>query len=636
MTVISIRTFNGEIPRLPADRLPDGYAQFAQNCDFTHGELRPLAGLGTHYTTGSGAQPCRGLFTPDGEKFFAWDKPTRAFLAPTIDDVWGRIYYNTHTHGLRVSQRSALYDATDNPRPPASGAYWQVGVTRPNGLVPSTSTDLALDVYVQTLRYGVMVEEVPVTTTTTVTPGLIYDVVIPPGALSTETTTVVAGRTPELGVLDVTAAATLNGGGDGVPASVTVTNDEVMARYFLGDDTITFNHEVPFASLWEPRTDIAGASRWCVAQRLSGGYDLFLVGDSTVQMLRVSSIQYKGTTYATPQALYEALYAVGSTTTVTTTDGVTIRFRVMVYNSATGVVYYDGIASHIASGTPFLYTITIPAFNTLVTSSGDSMLQTVSYVAVAVNLWGEESAPSDPVVVEFRPGLTGVALEVAHAPNTAEVPIAGMLFYRTYPSANGSTSYFLINETPVTDVGGVYSISDSSTEPLTATTLAANQAEWDAPPAALESLSYAGNGVFCGAVGKDLYFSEPYKPHAWPYRMVFPHEIVGVLGVEGGVLVTTALHPYLVYGAHPEQMSQVRMTAEQSGWSDTSMTHVEGSAVYAGNDGLVTVSGGQASIKSSQDLFRREDWRKMFGAVKGNLRLAQHDGRLIGIVDPGT
>ena len=293
---------------------------------------------------------------------------------------------------------------------------------------------------------------------------------------------------------------------------------------------------------------------------------------------------------------------------------------------------------HVATGTPLLYTITVPAFSTLLTSSGSAAptLQTVSYVAVAINIWGEESAPSDPLVVEFRPGLTGVALEIAHTPNAAEVPLSGMLFYRTYPSSNGSTSYFLVNSTPVAGVGGVYSLSDSSTEPLTATTLAANQAEWDAPPSGLDGLSYAGNGVFCGAVGKDLYFSEPYKPHAWPYRMVFPHEIVGVLGVEGGVLVTTTLHPYLVYGAHPEQMSQVRMTAEQSGWSNTALTHVEGSAIYAGNDGLVRVSGGQASIKESQELFRREDWRKMFGAVKHNLRLAQHDGRLLGIVDPGT
>lgn len=633
MTTLSIRTFSGEVPRLPADRLPDGCAQFAQNCDFTHGELRPLAGLGPHYLTGEGAQPCRALFTPDGEKFFAWDKPTRAFLAPTIDDVWGRVYYNTEDAGLKVSQRSAMYDKTAQPRPPAAGSRWNVGVTRPNGLTSVVSTDLALDVYVQTLKYGVMVEEVPVVSTTTVTPGVTYDVVIPPGALTTETTTTTPARLPEVGILDVAVTTTVS---IGETSSASSTSDEVFAKYFLGDDSLTVTHKTGFPMT--TTTSTFSASRWVVAQRVAGGYDIFVVGSTTEMLRDASSIIYKGTTYATPQALYDAIYIAGNTTTTESSEGVKIRFRAKVYNSTTSVVYYDGLCSHVATGTPLLYTITVPAFSTLLTSSGSAAptLQTVSYVAVAINIWGEESAPSDPLVVEFRPGLTGVSLEIEHTPNAAEVPLSGMLFYRTYPSSNGSTSYFLVNSTPVADVGGVYSLSDSSTEPVTATTLAANQAEWDAPPSGLDGLSYAGNGVFCGAVGKDLYFSEPYKPHAWPYRMVFPHEIVGVLGVEGGVLVTTTLHPYLVYGAHPEQMSQVRMTAEQSGWSNTALTHVEGSAIYAGNDGLVRVSGGQASIKESQELFRREDWRKMFGAVKYNLRLAQHDGRLLGIVDPGT
>ena len=638
MTVLSIRSFTGEIPRLPADRLPDGAAQFAQNCDFTHGELRPLAGLGPHYETGAGARPCRGLFTPDGQKFFAWDKPTRAFLAPTIDDTWGRIYYNTEGAGLRVSQRAALYDKSAQPRPPASGARWSVGVTRPNGLTSVVSTDLALNVYVQTLKYGVLVEEVPVTSTTVVTPGVVYDVTVPPGALTTETTTVTPSRPPEIGVLDVTVASTFTQGGDGTPGSATTTADEVFARYFLGDDTVTLSYQRRFmaTNVWGTVSTTLAASQWVVAQRVAGGYDVFQVGNATVQLTGATSIQYKGTTYANAQALYDSIYVAGNTTTTESAEGVSIRFRVKVFNASTSVVYYDGLCSHVATGTPLLYTITIPSFSTLVTSSSSATLQTVSYVAVAVNAWGEESAPSDPLVVEFRPGLTGVALEIAHAPNPAEVPIAGMLFYRTYPSASGSTSYFLINETPVVGVGGVYAVADSSTEPVTATTLAVNQAEWDPPPVGLEGLSYAGNGVFCGAVGKDLYFSEPYKPHAWPYRMVFPHEIVGVLGIEGGILVTTTLHPYLVYGAHPEQMSQVRMAAEQSGWSNTAISHLEGSAVYAGNDGLVSVSGGQAMIKGSQELFRREDWRKMFGAVKQNLRLAQHDGRLLGIIDPGT
>lgn len=42
VTTLSIRKFNGEIPRLPADGLPGDAAQTAINCEFAHGELRTL------------------------------------------------------------------------------------------------------------------------------------------------------------------------------------------------------------------------------------------------------------------------------------------------------------------------------------------------------------------------------------------------------------------------------------------------------------------------------------------------------------------------------------------------------------------------------------------------------------------
>ena len=93
MTILSIRKFNGEIPQLPADRLPQDAAQYAKNCDFTAQELRPLKGIGTHYTAAAGARPVRALFTDDGLRFFAWNKPTRAYLHPTIDDTVGRVIY---------------------------------------------------------------------------------------------------------------------------------------------------------------------------------------------------------------------------------------------------------------------------------------------------------------------------------------------------------------------------------------------------------------------------------------------------------------------------------------------------------------------------------------------------------------
>lgn len=632
MTILSIRQFTGEIPNLPTDRLPDGAAQFAQNCDFTAQELRPLQSLGTHYTTGAGAQPCRAVFTADGSKFFAWDTPTRAFLAPTIDDVHGRVYYNTEGNGLRVSQQSAMYDKTANPRPPAAGSSWSVGVKAPETVNSTVSVGFSVEFFVQTLRYGVLVKESAVTSSSVVSPGVTYDVTVPADALSA--TVGVVGKEPEVGIVDVNSTASIAGGSEGVPISVSVANIERFAEYFVGDKQLTVTYEQVLSGIPNPVTVTLGQKEWVVSKTFNGGYLLHRVfaGGSAVAVA-ASSIVYNGAPVASLEALYNAM----KTTSVTSADGVSIRFRAKVYDPDTSVVYFDGTCPHVTTAAPLTFTVTIPKFSTLAgTSVGDSQIVTVAYVAVAINIWGEESAPSAPLLVDSRAGLTSVALSVTHTPDSDEVPLAGMLFYRTYPGLSGdNTSYFLINPTPVVGSGGVYTYTDASVEPPTSSVLASNQAEWAQAPDNLKFLTYVGNGSFCGAVGKTLYVSEPYRPHAWAYQLGLPYDIVGIIAVEGGVLATTTLHPYVIYGAHPSQYSQQKLMAEQAGWSNTALAHIEGAAVFASNDGLVRVAGGQASITESQRLFRRKDWRGMYGAVKNNLRLEQHDGRLLGIVDPG-
>lgn len=402
MTTLSIRKFNGEIPRLPADRLPEDGAQSAVNCDFSHGELRPLKALGTHYAVSFGARPCRSVFTEDGTNFFAWNKPTRAYLHPTIDDTANRMIY--HAEGGRLSVAS-LSDATAinlTPGPPTNSYY--LGVTAPP-----------------------------------------------------------------------------------------------KPTMMLGAET-----------------------------------------------------------------------------------------------------------------------------------GGD--VESLAVVAVAVNTWGEESAPSSPLLIEKQVGQA-VTYTVMHSPTMGEQSIQGIAFYRTYPGIEGGTTYLLLNQTPAPLVEDqMASFSDTTTEP--ATTTALSSAEWALPPSTPNNLTYVGNGFFACGTGKDIAYSEPYRPHAWPYRMTFPHRIVGILAIEGGLLVTTQAQAYLVQGAHPSQMSQQLLPAEQAGWSGTSMARVNGSAIFASNDGLVSIYGGQPSLKEAQSLFMRSDWRVRYGNARRNLRLAQHDGRLLGIVDP--
>lgn len=397
MTVLSIKKFNGEVPRLPSHTLPVGAASYAKNCDFAHGELRPLKGLGTPFTAAAGAQPVRALFTDDGQRFFCWNKPTRAFLAPTIDDTFGRVYYLKHGDPLRVALTSGMALSGSTPGEPAT--YWKVGVTAPAAPVP-------------------------------------------------------------------------------------------------------------------------------------------------------------------------------------------------VLGTATG-----------------------------------GEIESVTVVAVATNIWGEESAPSTPVTFDKELGQS-VTFTVTHAPTAGEQVLSGISFYRTY---GATADYFLINAAPV-PLAGTAVLVDSSDTVQTTTTL--QSAEWDLPPATMSNLTYVGNGFFACFSGKDVVFSEPYRPHAWPYRMTLPSAGVGILPVEGGILVTTAGPSFMISGAHPTQMSQTYLPIDQAGWSDTAMARVEGVSAYASNDGLVSVAGGQPSIRDSQALFTRKDWRAAFGAARQNLRLAHHDGYLLGLVDP--
>ena len=401
MTTLSIRKFNGEIPRLPADRLPEDAAQTAINCEFAHGELRPLKALGTHYTVAAAAQPCRALFTRDGINFYAWNMPTRAYLHPTIDDTADRMIYHTQGGKLKVATLAGMKAINLQPGPPATA--FDLGVTAP------------------------------------------------------------------------------------VAPSVT-----------LG-------------------------------------------------------------------------------------------------------------------------------------AAGEGEIETVAVVAVAVNIWGEESAPSAPVIFDKRIGQQAT-YTVAHTPTAGQQALQGIHFYRTYPSLEGTADYFLVNPTPAAISGGVASYIDLTSAPASTTTLTSTA--WDAPPAVPSNLTYVGNGFFVVGAGKDLVFSEPYRPHAWPYRMTLPHGIVGIVAIEGGILVATQAQCYLVSGAHPTQMSQQLLPVEQAGWSSMAMARIEGAAVFASNDGLVSVYGGQPSIKESQSLFMRADWRSRYGNARLNMRLAHHDGRVLGLIDP--
>lgn len=575
MTTLSIHNFTGMIPRLPPERLPDGAAEYAKNCDFSYGELRSLKGPGA---TKAVTRAVRSLFTDNGSRFFTWDVPTRAYLAPTIDDTWGRVYYNSEGQGLRVAQKSLML--TTNPQGPTTS--YKVGVKPPStGGSVSVSDNAGYRVMAQMIVDGAVLREVDVSgTIAAVTPWEQYSAVVPAGFTDVTTEALPVAPVGEWITPPLMVYGTWID-----PA----TNTEMAATVDAGNWQINkYGHVLTQGILFDT----------------------------------VTSLHYNYKTYS-PAALLFAALENGEATK----DGISaaLRFKATIWPLTTEQIYFDGEIPHAKdSTTPNKYLLSVPAF-----VSGQKI--TTAVCATAVNVIGEESTPYGPEIVEYRDnGTELLQLQVTYSQDADEVPIVGINFYRTYPGLS-NTDYFLINPSPVPLGAGTVTYSDDSRTPRTTTTL--QTADWDRPPSDLKYLTYAGNGAFCGASGKDLCFSEPFRPHAWPYRMLFPHDIVGIVEVEGGVLVTTTAQPYFVYGSHPEQMTQQALNAEQAGVGYRAMARLSGSAVYASNDGLVMASGGQASIKESQQLFTRNNWRDAYKAHFDKLALSAWDGALIGVVD---
>lgn len=589
MTTLSIRQFGGAIPRLAPQALPENAGQEATNCDFSNGELRSLRGTGQLRTT---ATPVKSLFTDDGNRFFVWSTPTRAYRSPTFGDMYDRIYYANKQSGFRVAQASNMRNAANSPSEPTQS--WQVGVARPSvapvaEMVVSQGWNGDLEAHLSITGVVVAgaaeIKEIALTSFNTIASWMEYVVTVP------ESEMVVAQEST-------------------TPVLTPITTSFGMA-ILLPEPVVA----IVDGSAIQVNSGAALSSAGII--RPTGGVEITLFP---------SAVQFRGQTYA-PNELYTLLTTAPTQASVSqAVNDVELTFRFRVFNPTTAVTYYEGTASATKEGVD-TYRVK-PQYDA-------SLIETVAYVTTFENDWGEESAPSDPIVLDLLP-YQDVIIKQWYMPFAGRRDIAGMNLYRTY---GGTATYFKANVVPrtekVTDTDGVikWAILDATTKIQTTTTLETE--DWDPPPLNLDNLTYCGNGFFVGSVGRDLYFSEPYRPHAWPYVKTLPTNVKGIVAIEGGVLVTTEQQPYIVYGARPDQVGDQELNAEQAGVSGTAISRVEGSAVYASNDGLVMVSGGRADITASQRFFTRELWRSSYKGGFGDMCLGAHDGKVVCVFGSG-
>jgi Ubiquitin-activating enzyme E1 FCCH domain len=124
------------------------------------------------------------------------------------------------------------------------------------------------------------------------------------------------------------------------------------------------------------------------------------------------------------------------------------------------------------------------------------------------------------------------------------------------------------------------------------------------------------NGFFAGFRGKDIYFSEPYLPYAWPvkYRLTADYDVVGLGVANGNLVVATSSVVYLVAGIHPESLSMSRVEGVYPCRSKRSIVSSTYGVAFACDRGIALIGGSGQGIIATEALYDREVWGEQVDA----------------------
>ena len=253
---------------------------------------------------------------------------------------------------------------------------------------------------------------------------------------------------------------------------------------------------------------------------------------------------------------------------------------------------------------------------------------TRSYVYTWVSFYGEEGAPSPPVVVSgIQDGSWNLSdLQVVPEvdrglastdPEHARRYLTKTRIYRTITSASGVATFFLVTELPINTL----TYNDKLTDDEVSSNAQLESFAWTPPPPDLKGMVVMWNGIVAGWRENELWFCEPYRPHAWPAAFVqtLEYPIVG-LGVVGQTLVAcTAGNPVTVNGSMPEALTTAKIANFEPCTSRSSILSSPNGVVFVSPNGLI-VCGQGGAVNITKSLVTRDKWK--FYAGEARLRAA--------------
>jgi len=283
---------------------------------------------------------------------------------------------------------------------------------------------------------------------------------------------------------------------------------------------------------------------------------------------------------------------------------------------------------------------TPPAFTTgpvidNTTAADGAATSSRAYVYTEITTFGEEGPPSVVTAADIVDAADGSTATLALPAATSGVyTIAKRRIYRA--DLNGIFRF-------VKDVSGTS--AGNTTEAVKDSSLGEEIESTDnlAPPDDVTSSHPDGpmlgittmpNGITSGFSGNTLLFSESYLPHSYPLanQLTTKEDIVGIVSIASGLLVTTKGKPLIAGGTDPSAMSLVEIDANLPNSNKRSLVDMGEYAIYASPDGLVVASNSGVSL-ITQQIFTRDQWQDYYPS---NIEAYEYEGKYLGFTWDGS
>ncbi|OQM43456.1 hypothetical protein [Citrobacter braakii] len=247
--------------------------------------------------------------------------------------------------------------------------------------------------------------------------------------------------------------------------------------------------------------------------------------------------------------------------------------------------------------------------------------ETRFYTQTFVTAYGEEGPPGPPSM-EATVKKGGSVDLTMQPPPLQNSNITRQRIYRS-ASGGGNADFLLVTEL---DAGVLSFHDDLQTEQLGPVL---ETEHYVMPPDNMTGLCMMANGIAAGFAGNEVMFSEAFLPYAWPdsYRQTTAEDIVAIASIGTALVVATKGEPYLFSGVSPSNISGAKLPLTQACVSRQSMVVMDGFVLYAGTNGLVSVSGDGNALIATEKIISPEQWREMFNP--SSIKAYQYRGEYV-------